>query len=280
MKFVRFGNPGAERPGMIDADGHIRDLSDQVDDLAGASLAPDRLARLAKLDPESLPKVSNDARIGAPVGDIRQVVCIGLNYTDHAAELNMPLPSEPVIFLKSPYAITGPFDDIAIPPGSTKTDWEVELTIVIGRKAESVARSDATKYIAGFTIMNDVSERAWQLEGTGQWTKGKSYRGFAPLGPYLVTPDDIADVQNLHMWLDVDGARMQDGNTKTMIFDVGHMVAFVSERITLMPGDIIATGTPPGVGSGRTPQRFLKPGESLTFGIEELGEQRHLMTGG
>ncbi len=280
MKFVRFGNPGAERPGMIDADGHIRDLSDQIDDLAGASLAPDRLARLAKLDPESLPKVSNDARIGAPVGDIRQVVCIGLNYTDHAAELNMPLPSEPVIFLKSPYAVTGPFDDIAIPPGSTKTDWEVELTIVIGRKAESVARSDATKYIAGFTIMNDVSERAWQLEGTGQWTKGKSYRGFAPLGPYLVTPDDIADVQNLHMWLDVDGARMQDGNTKTMIFDVGHMVAFVSERITLMPGDIIATGTPPGVGSGRTPQRFLKPGESLTFGIEELGEQRHLMTGG
>ncbi|MGJ3260836.1 MAG: fumarylacetoacetate hydrolase family protein [Rhodospirillales bacterium] len=280
MKFVRFGNPGAEKPGMIDADGHIRDLSDQVDDLAGASLAPDRLARLAKLDPESLPKVSNDARIGAPVGDIRQVVCIGLNYTDHAAELNMPLPAEPVIFLKSPYAVTGPFDDIAIPPGSTKTDWEVELTIVIGRKAEGVARSEATKYIAGFTIMNDVSERAWQLEGTGQWTKGKSYRGFAPLGPYLVTPDDINDVQNLHMWLDVGGERMQDGNTKTMIFDVGHMVAFVSERITLMPGDIIATGTPPGVGSGRKPQRFLKPGESLTFGIEELGEQRHLMTGG
>ncbi len=280
MKFVRFGNPGAEKPGLIDADGHIRDLADQVDDLAGASLAPDRLARLAKLDPESLPKVSNDARIGAPVGDIRQVVCIGLNYTDHAAELNMPLPAEPVIFLKSPYAVTGPFDDIAIPPGSTKTDWEVELTIVIGRKAEGVPRSEATKYIAGFTIMNDVSERAWQLEGTGQWTKGKSYRGFAPLGPYLVTPDDINDVQNLHMWLDVGGERMQDGNTKTMIFDVGHMVAFVSERITLMPGDIIATGTPPGVGSGRKPQRFLKPGESLTFGIEELGEQRHLITGG
>lgn len=280
MKFVRFGNPGAEKPGMIDADGHIRDLSDRIDDLAGTSLDPDRLARLAKLNPEDLPKVSNDVRIGAPVGDIRQVVCIGLNYTDHAAELNMPLPSEPVIFLKSPYAITGPFDDIAIPPGSTKTDWEIELTIVIGRQAERVARSEAMKYIAGFTIMNDVSERAWQLEGTGQWTKGKSYKGFAPLGPYLVTPDDVKDVQNLNMWLDVSGERMQEGNTKTMIFDVGHMVAFVSERITLMPGDIIATGTPPGVGSGKKPQRFLKPGESLNFGIEELGEQRHLMTGG
>lgn len=280
MKFVRYGKPGAEKPGMIDADGHIRDLSDRIDDLAGKSLDPDRLARLAKLNPEDLPKVSNDERIGAPVGDIRQVVCIGLNYTDHAAELNMPLPSEPVIFLKSPYAITGPFDDIAIPPGSTKTDWEIELTIVIGKRAEHVARADAMKYIAGFTIMNDVSERAWQLEGTGQWTKGKSYKGFAPLGPYLVTPDDVKDVQNLNMWLDVSGERMQEGNTKTMIFDVGHMVAFVSERLTLMPGDIIATGTPPGVGSGRKPQRFLKPGENLNFGIEELGEQRHLMVGG
>jgi len=280
MKFVRFGQPGAEKPGMIDNNGRIRDLSDQVDDLAGASLAPDRLARLAKLDVESLPLVGNDARIGAPVGDIRQLVCIGLNYTDHAAELNMPLPDEPVIFMKSPYAITGPFDDIAIPPGSTKTDWEIELAIVIGRKAEEISRADAMKYIAGFTIMNDVSERAWQLEGTGQWTKGKSYRGFAPLGPWLVTPDAIKDVQNLNMWLEVEGERMQEGSTKTMIFDVGHMVAFVSERITLMPGDIIATGTPPGVGSGMKPPRFLKPGQKLTFGIEELGEQRHTMTGG
>lgn len=280
MKFVRFGEPGAEKPGLIDSDGHIRDLSDQVDDLAGSSLAPDRLARLAKIDQNALPLVSNDVRIGAPVGDIRQVVCIGLNYSDHAAELNMPLPSEPVIFLKSPYAITGPFDDIAIPQGSFKTDWEIELTIVIGRKAEEIARADAMKYIAGFTIMNDVSERAWQLEGTGQWTKGKSYRGFAPLGPWLVTPDDISDVQNLNMWLDVDKERMQEGSTRTMIFDVGHMVAFVSERLTLMPGDIIATGTPPGVGSGRKPQKFLKPGQDLTFGIEGLGEQRHKMAGG
>jgi 2,4-didehydro-3-deoxy-L-rhamnonate hydrolase len=280
MKFVRFGNPGAEKPGMIDGNGRIRDLSDHIDDFAGASLAPERLARLAKLDTETLPLVDNDVRIGAPVGDIRQLVCIGLNYTDHAAELGMPLPSEPVIFMKSPYALTGPFDDIAIPPGSKKTDWEIELTIVIGRRAEEIERADAMSYVAGFTIMNDLSERAWQLEGTGQWTKGKSYRGFAPLGPWLVTPDDIADVHNLHMWLDVDGERMQEGSTKTMIFDVGHMVAFVSRHLTLMPGDIIATGTPPGVGSGRKPPKFLKPGQSLNFGIEELGEQRHKMTGG
>ncbi len=230
MKFVRFGNPGAEKPGMIDGNGRIRDLSDHIDDFAGASLAPERLARLAKLDTETLPLVGNDVRIGAPVGDIRQLVCIGLNYTDHAAELGMPLPSEPVIFMKSPYALTGPFDDIAIPPGSKKTDWEIELTIVIGRRAEEIERADAMSYVAGFTIMNDLSERAWQLEGTGQWTKGKSYRGFAPLGPWLVTPDDIADVHNLHMWLDVDGKRMQEGSTKTMIFDVGHMVAFVSRH--------------------------------------------------
>lgn len=280
MKFVRFGNPGAEKPGMIDGNGRIRDLSDHIDDFAGASLAPERLARLAKLDSETLPLVGNDVRIGAPVGDIRQLVCIGLNYTDHAAELGMPLPSEPVIFMKSPYALTGPFDDIAIPPGSKKTDWEIELTIVIGRRAEEIERADAMSYVAGFTIMNDLSERAWQLEGTGQWTKGKSYRGFAPLGPWLVTPDDIADVHNLHMWLDVEGQRMQEGSTKTMIFDVGHMVAFVSKHLTLMPGDIIATGTPPGVGSGRKPPKFLKPGQSLNFGIEELGEQRHKMTGG
>ena len=280
MKFVRFGNPGAEKPGMIDGNGRIRDLSDHIDDFAGASLAPERLARLAKLDTETLPLVGNDVRIGAPVGDIRQLVCIGLNYTDHAAELGMPLPSEPVIFMKSPYALTGPFDDIAIPPGSKKTDWEIELTIVIGRRAEEIERADAMSYVAGFTIMNDLSERAWQLEGTGQWTKGKSYRGFAPLGPWLVTPDDIADVHNLHMWLDVDGERMQEGSTKTMIFDVGHMVAFVSKHLTLMPGDIIATGTPPGVGSGRKPPKFLKPGQSLNFGIEELGEQRHKITGG
>ncbi|MEX0693571.1 MAG: fumarylacetoacetate hydrolase family protein [Rhodospirillales bacterium] len=280
MKFVRYGNPGAEKPGMIDVNGRIRDLSDHIDDFAGTSLEPDRLARLAKLDTETLPLVGNDIRIGAPVGNIRQLVCIGLNYTDHAAELGMPLPSEPVIFMKSPYALTGPFDDIAIPPGSKKTDWEIELTIVIGRRAEEIDRADAMSYVAGFTIMNDLSERAWQLEGTGQWTKGKSYRGFAPLGPWLVTPDDIADVHHLHMWLDVDGQRMQEGNTKTMIFDVGHMVAFVSRHLTLMPGDIIATGTPPGVGSGKKPPKFLKPGQNLTFGIEALGEQRHTMTGG
>ncbi len=277
MKFVRFGDVGAEKPGLIDENGRIRDLSDKIDDFAGASLAPDRLARLAKLDLETLPLIGNDIRIGAPVGDIRQLVCIGLNYSDHAAELNMPLPSEPVIFMKSPYSLTGPFDDIAIPPNSEKTDWEVELAIVIGRKAEEVERADAMSYVAGFTVMNDMSERAWQLEGTGQWTKGKSYRGFAPLGPWLVTPDDVDDVHNLHIWTKVGDDTVQDGTTKTMIFDVGHMVAFVSKHLTLMPGDVIATGTPPGVGSGMKPPRFLKRGEKLTFGVEGLGEQRHLM---
>jgi 2,4-diketo-3-deoxy-L-fuconate hydrolase len=277
MKFIRFGDVGAEKPGLIDENGRIRDLSDKIGDFAGASLAPDRLSRLAKLDFDTLPLIGNDVRIGAPVGDVRQLVCIGLNYSDHAAELNMPPPAEPVIFMKSPYSLTGPFDDIAIPLNSEKTDWEVELAIVIGRKAEEVDRAEAMSYVAGFTVMNDVSERAWQLEGTGQWTKGKSYRGFAPLGPWLVTPDDIDDVHNLHIWTKVGDDTVQDGTTKTMIFDVGHMVAFVSKHLTLMPGDVIATGTPPGVGSGMKPPRYLKRGEKLTFGIEELGEQRHLM---
>lgn len=275
MKFVRFGAVGSEKPGLIDDNGRIRDLSDKLDDLAGESLAPDRLARLASLDVETLPLVGNDVRVGAPVGNIRQLVCIGLNYSDHAAEIGMPIPTEPVIFMKSPYSLTGPFDPIEMPPGSVKTDWEVELAIVIGRKAENVSRADAVNHIAGFSIMNDVSERAWQLEGTGQWTKGKSYRGFAPLGPWLVTPDEINDVHNLHIWLDVSGKRMQDGTTKTMIFACGDIVATVSKHLTLMPGDVIATGTPPGVGVGMKPPTFLKAGDKLVFGIEGLGEQRH-----
>lgn len=280
MKFVRFGAAGSEKPGMIDNNGRIRDLSDKLDDLAGDSLAPDRLARLASLDVETLPLIGNDVRIGAPVGNIRQLVCIGLNYSDHAAELGMPIPTEPVIFMKSPYSLTGPFDPIQMPPGSVKTDWEVELAIVIGRKAEGVSRADAVNHIAGFSIMNDVSERAWQLEGTGQWTKGKSYRGFAPLGPWLVTPDEINDVHNLHIWLDVSGKRMQDGTTKTMIFAAGDIVATVSKHLTLMPGDVIATGTPPGVGVGMKPPTFLKAGDKLVFGIEGLGEQRHDIVAG
>lgn len=275
MKFVRFGPIGAEKPGMIDDHGRIRDLSDKLGDLAGAALAPDRLARLAKIDIHTLPAVSSDVRIGAPVGDIRQLVCIGLNYSDHAQELNMPIPSEPVIFMKSPYTVSGPFDDVILPPGSEKTDWEVELAIVIGTEARHVARADAMRHVAGFSVVNDLSERAWQLEGTGQWTKGKSYEGFAPLGPWLVTPDEIADVHNLRIWLDVNDTRMQDGNTKTMIFDVGHIVAYVSEHMTLKPGDVIATGTPPGVGNGKQPPVFLKSGDTLSFGIEGLGEQRH-----
>lgn len=275
MKFVRFGEVGAEKPGLIDDAGRIRDLSDHLDDLAGAALDPDRLARLGEINMSALENVDRDVRIGAPVGDIRQLVCIGLNYSDHASELNLPIPDEPVIFMKSPYSLSGPFDDIALPPGSTKTDWEVELAIVIGKDADNVSRSDAMSHIAGFTIMNDVSERAWQLEGTGQWTKGKSYKGFAPLGPWLVTPDEIPDVHNLKIWLEVEGERMQDGNTKTMIFDVGHLVSFVSERILLKAGDVIATGTPPGVGTGMTPPKYLKAGDTMNFSIEGLGEQRH-----
>lgn len=274
MKFVRFGAVGAEKPGLIDGNGRIRDLSDKIGDLAGAALAPDRLARLAMLDFETLPSVDKDVRIGAPVGDIRQIVCIGLNYSDHALEVGMPAPAEPVMFLKSPYSVAGPFDDLVLPAGSEKTDWEVELAIVIGAKAENISRADAMRHVAGFAVMNDLSERAWQLEGTGQWTKGKSYRGYAPLGPWLVTPDEIADIHNLRLWLDVDDKRMQDGSTKTMIFDVGHLIAYVSQRMILMPGDIIATGTPPGVGMGQKPQVFLKPGQSMKLGIEGLGEQR------
>jgi len=275
MKFVRFGAVGAEKPGMIDEQGRVRDLSDKLGDLTGSALAPERLARLGKIDIETLPTVSSDVRIGAPIGDIRQIVCVGLNYTDHAQELNMPIPSEPVLFMKSPYTISGPFDDVILPPGSEKTDWEVELAIVIGVEARNVARADALSYIAGFTVVNDLSEREWQLGGTGQWTKGKSYEGFAPLGPWLVTPDEIDDVHNLRLWLDVNDDRMQDGTTKTMIFDVGHIVAYVSQHMTLKPGDIIATGTPPGVGNGKQPPVFLKSGDTCSFGIEGLGEQRH-----
>ncbi len=280
MKFVRFGPTGAERPGMVDAQGRIRDLSDKVGDLAGAALAPERLARLASIDIDTLPTVDNDARIGAPVGDIRQVVCIGLNYSDHAAELDMPIPDEPVIFMKSPYSISGPFDDLVLPKESVKTDWEVELAIVIGVAANNIDRADAMSHVAGFAVINDVSERAWQLEGTGQWTKGKSYPGFAPLGPWLVTPDEIEDVHALNIWTEVSGTRMQDGNTKTMIFDVGHLVSFVSQRMALMPGDVIATGTPPGVGVGKKPPVFLKSGDDFRCGIEGLGEQRHAVVDG
>ena len=275
MKFVRFGAPGAEKPGLVDADGRIRDLSDKIGDIGGAALAPDRLARLAMIDAETLPSVDKDVRIGAPIGDVRQIIGIGLNYSDHAAEVGMPAPAEPVIFMKSPYSLTGPFDDIRLPEGSTKTDWEVELAVIIGVRAENISRADAMRHIAGFSVINDLSERAWQLEGTGQWTKGKSYAGFAPLGPWLVTPDEIADAHNLRLWLDVDGKRMQTGTTKTMIFDVGHLVAYVSQRMTLMPGDVIATGTPPGVGAGMKPPVFLSAGQSMSFGIESLGEQRH-----
>ncbi|MDA0997157.1 MAG: fumarylacetoacetate hydrolase family protein [Proteobacteria bacterium] len=277
MKIIRHGAPGAEKPGLVDSDGRYRDLSGQVEDFAGAVLDPDRLARLANLQTANLPLIGKNVRLGPPVGGVAQLLCIGLNYSDHAAEIGMALPNEPVIFMKSPHALSGPNDPILMPPGSEKTDWEVELAIVIGRHADNVNRADALKHVAGFSVFNDVSERAWQLEGTGQWTKGKSYKSFAPLGPWLVTPDEIADPQNLKIWLAVDGTRMQDGSTKTMIFDVGYIVSFVSKHMTLMPGDVIATGTPPGVGGGKKPPRFLKVGETVTLGIEGQGEQKHLV---
>lgn len=274
MKLLRYGDTGAEKPGLLDADGTIRDLSGHVDAIDGAALAPDSLARLAALDPASLPAVAGRPRLGPPVGNVSKLLCIGLNYSDHAAETNSPIPDAPILFMKSTTAIVGPTDSVMIPRDSTKLDWEVELGIVIGRRASYVDKSDALNYVAGYCVVNDVSERAFQLEGTGQWTKGKSADTFAPIGPWLVTSDEVPDPGALDIWLAVDGHRYQDGNTRTMIFDVATIVSYVSCHMTLLPGDIIPTGTPPGVGLGQNPPLFLKPGNVMTLGIGGLGEQR------
>jgi 2-keto-4-pentenoate hydratase/2-oxohepta-3-ene-1,7-dioic acid hydratase in catechol pathway len=277
MKLVRYGEPGSERPGMIDADGAIRDLSAHVGDIAGATLSPAALAGLAKIDPASLPLVPGNPRFGPCVAGVGKFICIGLNYSDHAAETGAKVPPEPIIFMKATSAIVGPDDDIVIPRGSEKTDWEVELGFVIGKTAKYVSEADALDHVAGYCVVNDVSERAFQAERSGQWTKGKSCDTFGPIGPWLVTRDEVADPQNLKMWLTVNGETMQDGSTKTMVYGVAFLVSYLSQFMSLLPGDIVTTGTPPGVGLGMKPPRFLKAGDVVELGIEGLGKQRQVM---
>src|ERR1700736_5012566 len=274
MKLVRYGALGQEKPGLIDKSGQLRDLSAHVKDLAGEAYAPASLAKLASLDPATLPAVGGKPRIGAPVGGLPKFIAIGLNYTDHAAEVGMQLPSEPIVFIKANNSLCGPNDAVEKPRGSRKLDWEVELAIIIGTRAKYISEAEALTYVAGYAVCNDVSERYFQLERLGQWTKGKSHDTFGPLGPWLVTKDEIADVHKLPMWLDVNGKRCQTGSTATMIFGVKKIVSYLSEILTLMPGDVIAPGTPPGVGMGMKPPKFLNVGDAVTLGIEGLGEQR------
>lgn len=274
MKLVRFGLPGLEKPGVLDAAGAIRDLSAHLADFTPAAIGPDGIRRLREVDVEALPKVEGDPRLGPPLAGTPKLICIGLNYSDHAKETGMPEPSEPIVFMKAISAITGPTGPVVIPKASRKLDWEVELGVVIGKVAQYVEESAALDHVAGYCIGNDVSEREWQLERGGQWTKGKSGDTFAPLGPWFVTADEVKDPQALDMWLDVNGERRQTGSTATMIFGVKHLISYLSQHMTLTPGDIILTGTPPGVGSGMKPPVFLKPGDVMTLGIAGLGEQR------
>jgi len=274
MKLLRFGPPGQERPGLIDGQGRLRSLSSHVWDIAGESLSAQSLAGLAALDPSALPLVAGEPRIGPCVGKVGKIVCVGLNYSDHAAESNMPVPTEPVLFFKATSAICGPNDDVEIPPGALKVDWEVELGVVIGKTARYVSKADALEHVAGYCIVNDVSERGYQLERGGQWDKGKGCDTFGPLGPWLVTRDEVPDAQSLAMWLEVDGKRYQNGNTRTMIFDVPTLVSYISQFMSLQPGDVISTGTPPGVGLGQKPPVYLKAGQTMCLSIAGLGEQR------
>ena len=274
MKLVRFGAMGQEKPGLIDASGRIRDLSAVVKDIDGDTLSPAGLKKLAAVDPASLPLVDGNPRFGAPVGNSSKFVAIGLNYADHAAEAGMPIPAEPIVFIKANNSLCGPNDNIEKPRGSTKLDWEVELAIIIGTRAKYVSEADALKHVAGYAVCNDVSERFFQIERGGQWTKGKSHDTFGPVGPWIATADEIPDPQKLGMWLDVNGQRCQTGSTATMIFSVAKIVSYVSEIMTLYPGDIITTGTPPGVGMGMKPQKFLNVGDVVTLGIDGLGAQR------
>jgi 2-keto-4-pentenoate hydratase/2-oxohepta-3-ene-1,7-dioic acid hydratase in catechol pathway len=283
MKLVRYGKSRQEKPGIVDAEGGIRDLSAVIPDFTGEQLSPTALESLGKINVTKLPLAENvgaaPVRLGPCVGRVGKLVAIGLNYIDHAKEAGMKVPSEPVIFMKATSSISGPNDDVIVPRGSTKMDWEVELGVVIGTEAKYVSEDEAMKHIAGYCIVNDVSERAFQLEGTGQWVKGKSADTFAPLGPWLVTADEIPDPQNLKLWLEVDGKRCQDGTTRDMIFNVPQLVSYVSRFMSLQPGDTIATGTPPGVGLGRSPQVFLKAGNRMRLGVEGLGEQNQLVVG-
>ena len=272
MKLVRFGPRGREKPGIIDREGILRDLSGVVPGIGWDEISPAGLRRLARLDPLALPKVSGRPRLGVPYAGISKIVAIGLNYRDHARESNMPIPKEPVVFMKATTCINGPFDPLLKPPGSTKMDWEVELGVVIGREARRVDAARALDYVAGYCTFNDVSERAFQLEMGGQWDKGKGCDSFGPIGPWLVTRDEVPDPQNLHLWLAVNGERMQDSSTAEMIFPCAEVVSYVSRFMTLNPGDLIVTGTPPGVGMARG--RFLQVGDVVTLGVQGLGEQR------
>ena len=275
MKLVRYGPAGREKPGLIDADGKLRDLSRKVKDIDGETLAPASLAKLRKMDVNRLPLVKGKQRLGPCVAQPSKFVAIGLNYVDHAKETGSPIPEHPVVFYKTPSCIVGAYDNVMMPKGSEGIDWEVEIAFVMGRKATNVAEKDALRYVAGYCICNDVSEREFQMKRSGsQWSKGKGCDTFGPLGPWLVTPDEVGDVQNLDMWLDVNGKRMQTGNTRTMIFSIANLVSDVSQYMTLMPGDVVTTGTPPGVGLGMKPPQFMHPGDVVTLGIQGLGEQR------
>jgi ureidoglycolate lyase len=275
MKLLRYGPKGQEKPGLLDAQGKIRDLSGVVGDIDGATLSDASLAKLRALDPASLPVVEGNPRLGPAVGKIGKFICIGLNYADHAAESNLPVPTEPVVFNKWNSAISGPNDDVEIPRGSKKTDWEVELGVVIGKAAKYIDEANALDYVAGYCVINDVSEREWQIERGGTWDKGKGFDTFGPIGPWVVTRDEVADPQNLNLWLEVDGHRYQNGSTKTMVFGVAKLVSYLSTCMSLQPGDVISTGTPPGVGMGVKPNPvYLKPGQTIRLGIEGLGEQQ------
>ncbi|MCP5151968.1 MAG: fumarylacetoacetate hydrolase family protein [Ectothiorhodospiraceae bacterium] len=273
MKLLRYGPAGAEKPGLLDDGGTIRSLAGIVADIDGSVLGPDGLAMLAAIDPKTLPAVRGDVRLGPPVGSVGKVVCIGLNYSDHAKESGQPVPTEPIVFMKATSSICGPNDDVVLPRNSKKGDWECELGIVIGREARYVSEADALDHVAGYCVVNDVSEREFQLERLGQWDKGKSADTFCPFGPWLVTSDEVGDAMNLGMWLDVDGKRYQDGSTKTMIFGPATIVSYLSQFMTLKPGDLIPTGTPPGVGLGQKPPVYLRAGNVMRLGIEKLGEQ-------
>jgi len=277
MKLLRFGSEGKEKPGVLDSNGNIRDLSHVVPDISGSVLHPDSLSKLSRLELSRLPIVEPSVRLGPCVASVGKFICIGLNYSDHAAESGMAVPSEPVVFMKATSCISGPNDDVQLPRGSQKSDWEVELGVIIGQKAKYVSQDQALSCVAGYCVINDLSERAFQLEGTGQWVKGKSADTFGPIGPWLVTADEVPDPQKLHMWLEVDGRKYQDGSTRTMVFGVAHLVSYLSQFMSLHPGDIISTGTPPGVGLGQKPPVYLRAGNKIRLGIDGLGEQQQVV---
>ena len=273
MKLLRYGPIGREKPGILDKDGKIRSLAGIVADISGDTISPKGLAKLRKIKLDTLPIVRGTPRIGACVANPQKFIAIGLNYSDHAAESGLQVPPEPVVFTKQVSCLSGPNDDVTIPPKSKKSDWEVELGVIIGTRAKNISRKDALSHVAGYCTINDLSEREFQVERSGQWTKGKSYDTFGPVGPWLVTSDEVKDPQNLHLWLELNGKRVQDGNTSTMVYGVAHIVAYLSEFFTLMPGDIITTGTPPGVGMGMKPPQYLKPGDKMRICIDGLGTQ-------